>query len=175
MDHISTLGSIFSNSKRVRRNFWPAVIWVHHFRCSVFKSHPRFNPQEKHLLHPSPGETAALCYCTLLEPHFTANIMRAKHNLCQWLLSMQEAGLFIQRSDTVTLKYKGLFSTPEEAMKAEKAYMWQTVAFLLGLSIFILTILNQNSWFQGMLQDLVLFLYCQKFWHEQILLEKLCN
>lgn len=36
---------------------------------------------------------------------------------------MQGAGLLIQRSDTATLKYKSLFSSPEEAVKAEKAYL----------------------------------------------------
>lgn len=88
---------------------------------AVFKSQQRFNPQEKQFLQPSLRETAARCHCTLLEPHFTENIMRASHSLCQYLVSMQGAGLFIQRPDTAALKYKSLFSSPKEAMKAEKA------------------------------------------------------
>lgn len=142
----SALWDQYSQTENAMRwDFWPAVILVHHFKCSIFKSHQRFNPQEKHFLQPSLRETAALCPCTLLEPHFTENIMRANHSN------------FVP----VTCEHAWSWSIHTKIWKL--TYMWKTVNFLLGLSSFILTILNQNSWFQGILQDSVLFLQCQKF------------
>lgn len=75
MNKISNVGSVFSNIKHVRWNFWPILILMHRFRCNVFKSQQRFHPPEWYLLHLAPQGRSF----TVLLPNFWAT-SHSKYN-----------------------------------------------------------------------------------------------
>lgn len=122
-------GSIFSNSKHVRWNFWPVLISTHHFRCGVLKSHQAFIPF--YILHP--WEAVSPCCCPLIEPNTSQHLRFTKLKFFLSDLRLTKINKLIKRPSS----RKKIFSSHPGGISTHKLQIFLPCAIRMLANYFL--------------------------------------